>query len=292
VDRTGAVTLDEAALRAAIADSVPPGTTGQYELMTKGLDLGFISDRRGPVVPWSALTTPDVYSQFDAQLWSYLGFLPQNGAAIGGLRQPGILRAPVKPFAGQKSVPALVRTTENIAMLQTAAVVATQNAPVRSKPLDASFWSLDPARAAAVIVQTQTTPANGDVGTTSTGQALSPDDFADVPGCLQSGIVGWDNPFLLRLCFDRACGQRLQSLLGAVIGQVVSDPKAALGALLTAGITAAVGALGGWVSLFIALSAAYWAVMIWAMMTPNGVCLHIPMPWTFGVIGPGWATGR
>jgi hypothetical protein len=32
--------------------------------------------------------------------------------------------------------------------------------------------------------------------------------------------------------------------------------------------------------------------MIWANMTAAGVCLHIPMPWSFGVIGPGWATGR
>lgn len=49
--------------------------------------------------------------------------------------------------------------------------------------------------------------------------------------------------------------------------------------------------VGGWIALGIIVSAAYWAVMIHFNKTPKGVCLEIPMPWTFGLLGPGWATG-
>ena len=62
--------------------------------------------------------------------------------------------------------------------------------------------------------------------------------------------------------------------------------------VLQAGLVAVAGAIGGWVGLAIALSAAYWYVWILATKTPAGICLHIPMPWSFGVIGPGWATSR
>ena len=61
VDAAGAVTVDQAALRAAISEVVPPGSAGQYELLTDGLQMGFAVNSGGQrMLPWHALTNPDV----------------------------------------------------------------------------------------------------------------------------------------------------------------------------------------------------------------------------------------
>jgi hypothetical protein len=48
----------------------------------------------------------------------------------------------------------------------------------------------------------------------------------------------------------------------------------------------------GWVMAVIRTVRFYWAIMIAANKGSGGVCLKIPGPWTFGIIGPGWGVGR
>jgi hypothetical protein len=86
----------------------------------------------------------------------------------------------------------------------------------------------------------------------------------------------------------------VESLLSFGISDLMSKGLPALKNLFTNGLSAlegAVSSVGGWVALAIMVSAAYWATMIHFNKTANGVCLHIPLPWTFGLIGPGWAVG-
>ena len=312
VDDKGTVTIDEAALRAAIKEIVPPGTDGQYELMTEGLDLGFAVDANArPLLPWSMLTRPDLVHHLDSNAFQELGFLPRaDVGAVGVVPGPGVRlgRAPamirvlphplVAPFAGLNP-PAEVNTPENLTMLakaagSVAALEALGMPALYADHISASIWTLNPANMAKLVVREPKQPAGGaappagDLGTTSTGQALSIDDFKDIPNCLKNAQVGWDNPFVLRLCFDKTCAAALSGLLALGLPALLKGAVA----LVTTGLTAAVGAVGGWVALAIILSCAYWALWITLAGNANGVCLHIPMPWTFGVVGPGWATGR
>lgn len=330
VDGAGAVTVNEAALKAAISGITPPGTSGQYELLTRGLDLGFAVSPAGQrMLPWHALTNPDLVQHLDAGAWQTLGFLPTKvavapadkpaaivpaaipgvggapgagpiagplGPAVVGL--PGILKLKTRPFAGLHA-PATVSTPENIAMLAKAAsAVATGPALVPPALLEpsqaASIWTLSPANMAKAVVQDAhpaadgAPPPAGSLGSTSTGQALTVDDLQSAAVCFSHLNAGWDNPFVLRVCFDADCAKAVAGIFSLGVPVLL---KAAV-TFVTSGFVAALGAAYGWVGLAIIVSAAYWALWIAASSHgfKNGVCMHIPMPWSFGLIGPGWCT--
>lgn len=313
VDAAGAVTIDEAALRAAISEVAPPGTTGQYELLTGGLDMGFAVHPDGQrMLPWHALTNPDIVQHLDVGAWQALGFLPSalpaaapaDGAA-GIIRAPlgvpmglgGILRRKAVPFAGLKP-PDVVSAPENIAMLAKAASAAVTLPAVAPLSLfegsqSAGIWILSPANMARVVVRDPRPAADGAVpagslGSTNTGQALTVDDLQSAAVCFKTLNAGWDNPWVMRVCFDTNCAKAVAGIFSLGLPVLL---KAAV-TFVTTGITAALGAVYGWVGLAIIVSALYWAGWIAGASHgfQNGVCMHIPMPWSLGLAGPGWCT--
>src|SRR5215471_417287 len=102
VDAAGAVNIDEAALRAAISEVVPPGSKGQYELLTDGLEMGIAVNPDGQrMLPWHVLTNPDIVQHLDVGTWQALGFLPRvlpAAAPVGG--PAGIIPADVPVVGG------------------------------------------------------------------------------------------------------------------------------------------------------------------------------------------------
>jgi hypothetical protein len=321
VDAAGAVTVDQAALRAAISEVVPSGSAGQYELLTDGLQMGFAVNSGGQqMLPWHALTNPDIVQHLDVGAWQALGFLPSAlpaaapagiipaqvrvaggaqgaGAFAAPLAVPiglqGILRRKTVPLAGLNP-PAAVSAPDNIAMLaQAASAAVTLPAIATPAVLEnsqaVSIWTLSPANMAMVVVRyPQAAAPAGSLGSTSTGQALTVDDLKGAEVCFSSLNAGWDNPFVLRVCFDAACAKAVAGIFSLGLPVLL---KAAV-TFVTAGLTAALGAAFGWVGLAIIVSALYWAGWIAVMSRgfTKGVCMHIPMPWSFGVVGPGWCT--
>jgi hypothetical protein len=325
VDAAGAVNVDQAALRAAISEVVPPGSAGQYELLTDGLQMGFAVNSGGQrMLPWHALTNPDIVQHLDVGAWQALGFLPSAfpaaapaggpagiipaevrvaggaqgaGAIAAPLAVPmglqGILRRKTAPLAGLNP-PAAVSAPDNIAMLaQAASAAVTLPAIATPAVLEnsqaASIWTLSPANMAMVVVRSpQPAAPAGSLGSTSTGQALTVDDLKSAEACFSTLNAGWDNPFVLRVCFDAACAKAVAGIFSLGLPVLLN----AAVTFVTAGLTAALGAAFGWVGLAIIVSALYWAGWIAVMSRgfTKGVCMHIPMPWSFGVVGPGWCT--
>jgi hypothetical protein len=123
---------------------------------------------------------------------------------------------------------------------------------------------------------------------------LKADDFKGAIECLQKASYRFVHfGFTLEICLDSTCADVLENLLSLGTGSLFAAGGTLLaGGFTSAAVGAAVASVGGYVALFITLSAAYWALMIHLNKTPRGVCLYIPMPWTFGIIGPGWAVGR
>jgi hypothetical protein len=169
-----------------------------------------------------------------------------------------------------------------------AAVISIQNMNLSPmmQTMSASPMLLAPKNMAKLIKVPDRKPADpGDIGTTN--QALSVDDFKGIVDCLQAAKYSWSGPFIVNICMSKACADTFVGLLGLGTGTLLTAGVA----LILKGVGAALSAAGGWVALGILLSAAAWALMIYLNATPRGVCIHIPMPWTFGLIGPGWASG-
>ena len=276
--RDGSATVDRDALRKAL-DIAPPAAADRLDRVIGRLDLGFAMAGRNPVAPWSAFLDAQAVKPLDAGTWKSFGFGPGARGA--------------EPFSAFKNVPAEVVTPENLAMLRAVAagsktlrnIVA---APPSSQALVTPFtaiYTLEPAHLAAVTYP-PASDTSSSVGTSQ--QALSPSDLTSGIDCLIKGkwsFTGWG--FVLTCCIDRACADTIEAMLGLGTGTLLAGALA----LLTKGLVAAVSAVGGWVALAILLSALYWAAMIHFNKTPRGVCINIPMPWSFGVIGPGWAQG-
>jgi hypothetical protein len=161
------------------------------------------------------------------------------------------------------------------------------NQPPLFQVTSASAWLLNPNNMATLVIRPPAAP--GDPGATNTDkQALKVEDFTDIVDCLKNAQYSWSwGWFVLSICIPKSCADRFVDLLSLGSGTLLGAGVA----LVTKGLTAAVASAGGYVALAIMLSALYWAAMIHFNETAKGVCLHIPMPWSFGVIGPGWAEG-
>lgn len=275
----GSVSVDFGRLRAAL-DILPTGNEGRLERAIGGLDRGFamVGEVPTPLAPWSAFLDAQALRPLGQEFWKSLGF--------GGPR--------ARPFRGIKNVPADVLTPQNMAMLTALASTAPNYAEFTMSPgahVIATGRSevlyLEPQKQAPVVI-----PPPNDTGTSTL--ALKPEDFKGPAECLAKARYRFVHlGFTLEICLDRSCADVLENLFSFGTASLLT----AGAGLLTAGFTAAavgsaVASVGGWVAFFIMISAAYWALMIYLNKTPRGVCLYIPMPWTFGVIGPGWAVGN
>ena len=90
VDAAGAVNVDEAALRAALSEVVPPDSKGQYELLTNGLEMGIAVNPDGQrMLPWYALTNPDIVQHLDVGAWQALRIPAQGPPRSRSRRQSG-----------------------------------------------------------------------------------------------------------------------------------------------------------------------------------------------------------
>lgn len=273
-----ASTIEADAFRKAL-DIAPPGADDRLARVMARLDLGPVVAGEQIIAPWSAFLDAQAVKPLDATTWKYFGF-GQSAARAA------------KPFRTLMNVPAEVVADQNLAMLREVAAGSKTLKQLTADAVDrsylmpiTSFYTLHPDHMNKVPVP----PPDDTTSTTgSTQQALAPQDFTGAADCLQKAkwsFTSWG--FVLTCCMDRACADTLESLLGLGIGTLLGGALA----LFTKGIAAAVSAVGGWVALGIILSCFYWAAMIHFNKTPRGVCLNIPMPWSFGVVGPGWATG-
>ena len=178
VEADGTVSVNDAVLRATIEAMAPPETSGQYELLTEGLELGFLVQGGQPIAPWAAFTRPEVYSQFDAGLWRSVGFLPSEVETGEGR----LVRDRAAPFAGVSEVPDAVLAPENMAQLYAAAAQPAQSQGLllasASRGLKSPAWAKNPdmlTRLALRDVGVDVKPP-ADAGTSS-----QPLTVADVP---------------------------------------------------------------------------------------------------------------
>jgi hypothetical protein len=234
-----------------------------------------------PLAPWWAFQDAQALRPLDQGFWTTLGFIGPKA----------------KPFRGIEKVPDEVGAPDNMAMLNELAQSALSYENLEPSALvvanaSPSIWRLEPRNNAMIaILPPDDTSSN--VGTSK--QALKPEDFTGSIDCLAHAsyrLVGFG--FVVEICMSRACADALENLLSLGSGTLLAAGVGLLtkGAFTAAAVGSAVSAVGGWIAFFILVSAAYWGIMIHLNKTSNGVCLYIPMPWTFGVIGPGWAIGR
>jgi len=276
VNEDGSVSIDYGGLQKAL-DILPEGDDERIDRATSRLDLGFALLDKQPLAPWSAFMDAQAIRPFGNEFWRALGF-----------------KSAARSFREMENVPKEVTERSNMAMLEEIASNSPNYAEFARDPAADLMpaWAgrvlyLSPKKSAAVVV-----PPPDDTGTST--QALKPEDFTASINCLQKANYRFVHfGFTLEICLDRACADTLESLLSFGVGSLFAAGGALLaGGFTSAAVGAAVAAVGGWVAFFIMISAAYWALMIYLNKTPRGVCLYIPMPWTFGVIGPGWAVGR
>jgi hypothetical protein len=276
INDDGSVTVDYGAMQKAL-DILPEGDDERIDRATARLDQGFALLDKQPLAPWSAFTDAQAIRPLGQEFWRALGF-----------------RSAARSFREMENVPPEVTEPTNMAMLEELASKAPNYAEFARDPATDLMpaWAgrvlyLSPQHASHVVV-----PPPDDTSTST--QALKPEDFKASIECLQRANYRFVHfGFTLEICLDSACADVLEDLLSFGVGALFG----AGGAVLTAGFSsaavgAAVASVGGWVAFFIMISAAYWALMIHLNKTPRGVCLYIPMPWTFGIIGPGWAVGR
>jgi hypothetical protein len=309
IDAQGAATVDATALHDAL--DFAPGADKHFSRATSGIGHGFAMVTGGaqptPVVPWSAFLDAQALRPFDKSFWTGLGY--QSGPArispggappmrpgarpggAGGRVRPG--QPASKVFAAvANDPPAEVVDPTNLAMLdalaKNAADYDAQAAAMISPVPAAATMYLQPLNLTRITI-----PAPNDTATST--QHLTAADFQPIVSCLPNAKARLVGGFVLEICLDRACADALETILSLGTGTVLGLGLAALSKGFITAVTAAAGALGagigGWIALGIIVSAAYWALMIHFNKTPKGVCLEIPMPWTFGLIGPGWATG-
>ena len=276
INDDGSVAVDYGALQEALA-ILPEGDDERIDRATGRLDQGFALLDKQPLAPWSAFTDAQALRPFGQEFWRALSF-----------------KSAARSFRLMENVPKEVTDPTNMAMLDELASQAPNYAELARDPVTdrVPAWAgrvlyLSPQKASVVVV-----PPPDDTGTST--QALKPEDFTASINCLQKANYRFVHfGFTLEICLDRACADTLESLLSFGVGSLFGAGGALLaGGFSSAAVGSAVAAVGGWVAFFIMISAAYWALMIYLNKTPRGVCLYIPMPWTFGVIGPGWAVGR
>ena len=59
-------------------------------------------------------------------------------------------------------------------------------------------------------------PPDDLLGSTNTGQALTVDDFQGATVCFSTLTAGWDNPFVLHVCFDADCAKAVAGIFGSL----------------------------------------------------------------------------
>ena len=238
-----------------------------------------------PIAPWSFFQDPASVSVLDDNAWKLLGFGPTVQAGSSGFQ-----------FGNFKHVPSAVTTSPNLLMLEDEAkhpFAYTRGAALHRLNGIGAFHPEN----------VPTPPTNG--GASSTGSALntgsgqspvSASDLQKLITCFTNSK--WSMEWCGVVCYlDSACAQTIQTILwGGTAATLAAGVAAGIASFVAShaigtAVSAALAVYGGWVGMAVLLSAFYWALMILLNMTPRGVCLHIPGPWTFGLLGPGWAVG-
>jgi hypothetical protein len=251
-----------------------------------------------PVAPWSFFSDPANVSMLDENAWKLFGF--------GMNVDPGVAQ-----FGKFQNVPAAVLAPQNLEMLKDEAshpltytsgriqhrllALRALGSGLPADPIGTAVQRLDGAGQAMGAAAGQ-----GGGGAPQGGGGAAPqanqlqNDIQSIVNCFTG--ARWSMEWCgVVVCFQPDCAKTVQGILNKATGTLLAGGIAGLMAFiakgLAAGISAALAAWGGWVMAGILVSAAYWALMISLNMTPRGVCLHIPGPWTFGLLGPGWAVG-
>jgi len=279
---TGAVKVNAAALSKALQPVVPPAGIKRGPELARILELGFaMHDDGSPVVPWGALIDPRVYTVFDAVMWDTLGFDAAGGNEFAQVADPpavvknntDVLR---KAAAAPPEYPlASDHTRSAIARAPWIGNHAGQHWLEAIQPDPAPTPAADPATPPD---QTSSTQQHIDVSKEQLDKAIS--CFTKAQWSLE-----W---YGVRICLGKDCVDFIAGLIFSTGSAIVVAAVAE--AIKAAALSAALAACGGWVGLAILLSAFYWAVWLLAAKGPNGACIHIPGPWTLGLMGPGWVT--
>jgi hypothetical protein len=281
------------------------------------------------IVPWRVIASEDYGPTLRQEDWDWLGVRGDAGPEDVGaaLRRfpslPKYLNDPryFEPISGAAALHARARADWEVLRDQSdtiAALSAAGGAELRgqrSRPdlavsrfLPLGFGFQSPARPADTGTTTQA------LGSAPPQPAPGPDyaklatlvaGFVQQIGvCFEQATwsVWWSNgpwsfpnnlwtaPIGVRICLNKACGDKLKDQLGALASGVGGLGLAAIIAQVAAGagfaqiLSAAFGVLG-WVGIACLEFAVYWLLQIANNIGTNGVCILHLFPWIIGVEG-------
>jgi hypothetical protein len=279
---SASATVDRGALSNALAEIAPPIGKRQLEDLAATLEQGLLVHDDTLVAPAAVLLDPRLSPQLDSTAWRTLGIQPGGSPA----------RAAKQLRALFPNLPAAVLAPENLARLQDAADREQKRVSgfERFSGLATGALQHPNGGPADPPVKGGAGPPYKTPGYPYPGNASSDfpiDGYLQAAACIAN--ANWTiHGFGIEVCMDLACADKVQA---ALYGPDPTSFWTLLAQLLLKVVILAVTA-SGYVSTAITTGETYWGLMISGNKTARGVCLFIPGPWTFGLIGPGWATGR
>jgi len=295
--------------------AVPPGAPGT-------------EDRGFRVVPWRAITAEDYVLTLRREDWEWLG-VDENSAPedVGGAfrKFPNLPQylsdeqywGPIRDAAAAHAQ----RRNDWIALRDQALPAEAAGGPSgarllgrRSRP-DMDYSRIERPAGGFQFIRPpdDTTSIRQGVGSPPPQPASGPDyakvaalfgDFVKQVGvCFEqaswsiwwsNGPWSWSNPWTValgvRICFNKACADKLRDQLGTLAAGVGGIGLAALITQFASGAgfaqlaSAAFGALG-WVGIALFEFAVYWLIAIATNLGANGVCILHLFPWWIGLEG-------
>jgi hypothetical protein len=282
---SGATSVDRDRFRNALEAFSPPLPRGRLGELATNLEVGFLTRHGNLIAPAFMLLEPSLTQQLDVHAWRSIGISPGKDASTATKTFTALFPNAPPAVVAKKNFRRLVREASNeLKRLQR----FERYLGLRRGALSSPRPNGHTAGAGGEVLPTYASPAvpvpvtPGSWNSGLEGVEAFAKCFADA-----QWSMAWYGPVV---CIDRACADLIQDDL------VGSDWESFVLAVFNLSNSVFENVLAGtwfgWVMAVIRTVRFYWAIMIAGNKGSGGVCLHIPGPWTFGVIGPGWGVGR
>jgi hypothetical protein len=280
---SGATSVDRVGFRNALEAFSAPLPRGRLEDLATNLEVGFLTRDGNLIAPAFMLLEPSLTQQLDVHAWRSIGISPGMNASTATKTFTDLFPNAPEAVVAKKNCRRLVREASG-----------------ELKRLNSFECYLGLREGALSSRRPNGGGPGGEVLPTQVSPAVP---VPLIPGDYHSGLEGveafakcfanaqwsmaWYGPVV---CFDRKCADLIQDKL------VGSDWESFVLAVFNLSNSVFENVLAGtwfgWVMAVIRTARFYWALMIAGNKGSGGICLHIPGPWTFGAIGPGWGVGR
>jgi hypothetical protein len=277
---SGTARVDRDVLRTAVEEISPPISPESLEDLATSVEVGLLVHGETLLAPASVLLDPRVSAQLDINAWRSLGILTRGSTANAARRvrdqfpnAPEAIFTPenMRRLRGEaKGEQARVRSFERYSGLPPGSLQHPNGGP--SDP---------PVKGGAAP------PSANGAGYSRGSSTAGIDAYIAAATCLigANWTMHWYGP---EICMDQKCADAVEA---ALVGSNWESFVIAF-VQLSMKVFELVISGSGWVGACIAAGEYYWGAMIAGNKSPRGVCLFIPGPWTFGLLGPGWAVGR